>query len=231
MKHLLAVLVAAALVAAVPVAVKFGLDAKHLRRTLAAQTDTLMVAQTELKSAQDSLGAREKQLGASTSRADSLSQLHARSEKRVEQLSSTISRLTRKVDSLQAEADQSTARISEQANSLADTRHQLAETAESLTAAKVDLDSTTALLAGRMRLIADLQPWYEKWKHDATERNWLEKLFGADKAKTPKIPEPVFPSLTTSVGDSIATDTTAGPRLSAVSPTEPPIPPTAGPWR
>jgi peptidoglycan hydrolase CwlO-like protein len=35
-----------------------------------------------------------------------------------------------------------------------------------------------------------LKLWGVKWKHDATERNFLEKLLGADKAPVPEIEEP-----------------------------------------
>jgi len=43
---------------------------------------------------------------------------------------------------------------------------------------------------GLQQQLDQLKPWAAKWRHDATQRNVLEKLFGADKAPVPEIEEP-----------------------------------------
>jgi chromosome segregation ATPase len=205
MKRVLVVLLVAALVVAIPVAIKFGYTTKQLRQDLAAQADSLTTARTQLASANDSLTVKKLVLDTMTTKLDSATQRYERSAAHAEQLSRRVSGLTRRADSLKAVSDQLMARINTQADTLAGIRVQLTDTAHSLAGIRAELDSANVLVKQRTTLIAQVEPWYAKWKHDATQRSWLQKLFGANKAKAPSFAEPVFPNLpldTTSTGSS-----------------------------
>lgn len=214
MKRILVILVVAALVIVTPIAIKFGFDAKQLRHDLATQIDTLTVLKTELKSANDTLGVRVEQLATVTGQLDSVSSLHERALKQINQLSVKVSRLVETADSIRTASNQLAVQLSERSEALTGAKSQLADTSKRLTDVRLTLDSTSTVLKERSVFIVELQPWYEKWKHDATERNWLEKIFGADKAKSPGFPEPAFPVISSTPADSVAQDTSAAMQAS-----------------
>jgi hypothetical protein len=209
MKRVCISLVIAALVVAAPIAINFGMDAKQLRHDLAAQNDTLTTVRTELASANDTLVVRDEQLSALNERLDSLAQEYKQATSQNHQLSVSIARLTARTDSLAAVSGELKDQLTQQLVTVTHTTSQLSDTLRSLVVTRHRLDSTVTLLTERTTFIVQVEPWYLKWKHDATERNWLEKLFGSDKAKIPAFPEPPFPELPRSLLDSLTADTTA----------------------
>lgn len=58
--------------------------------------------------------------------------------------------------------------------------------------AEAECDSLNVVVVNRDALIASIKPWYDMYRYNATERNWFEKLWGADKKNPPGFSEPVF---------------------------------------
>jgi chromosome segregation ATPase len=211
MKRALFVIVLIGLVVAVVLAIKYSREANQVRQDLAAQSDTTAVVRSQLAAANDSLSGKIEQLGAMAGELDSISGLYAQSLQRGDRLAAAARGLRATVDSLKVLSATHQSRIDELTTALTGAENRLADTVVALTTTRKRVDSTTTLLTERTVLISRLQPWYAKWKHDATERNWLEKLFGSDKAKTPDFPEPMFPSVSVDTGPS---DTAAEPQAS-----------------
>jgi hypothetical protein len=205
MDRILLIAVIVALLVTVPIAIKFSGEAKRLQKDLTTRTEAVSAAQTELTHVSDSLKYMTGQSVVLSSRLDSISHRYDRALTDGLQLTVKIARLSRIVDSLKALSNDRLAQFQEQGNILASLKIRLADSVNTLKDARMHLDSTRAFVNERNVFISQIQPWYIKWKHDATERNWFEKLFGADKAKTPSIPEPEFP---TAAIDSLVPDST-----------------------
>lgn len=204
MKRILVVTALVVACLAVPLALKYGRDAGRLRDELASQAESFTRVQHDLQSAQDTLKARAGQIEMHTRRYDSVSEEHAQLVQHNQQLALDVARRTRSVDSLRAHAFLVASQLAEQVREVAAIKEQMTDSVGAIALLRHDLDSAVVLLRERSQLIAQAQPWYLKWKHDATERNWFEKILGADKAPAPPMPEPAFPVTVDPVTDSVA---------------------------
>ncbi|PWB69802.1 hypothetical protein C3F09_10060, partial [candidate division GN15 bacterium] len=140
---------------------------------------------------------------------DSVDHLLSRASLRIDELNARQSRMSRTIDSLNGAFEQQLEKLEAQRTEMSSIHTQFADTLKILSDTRDRLVTATERARVHDLFLAQLHPWYLKWKHDATERNWLEKLFGADKAKTPAFPEPPFPELPGSPLDSLTADSTA----------------------
>jgi chromosome segregation ATPase len=205
MKKAIFIIVVVAMVVAIPIAFKYSSDANRFRNDLAAQIDTVATVRAELAIARDSLKRTNDEIVSTSQALDSMTQLYDQSMQLANGLSNRISKLSKQTDSLKALSETYLAQLQTQEKTLSAVRGQLADTSQLLSTTRINLDSAKASLNGNVMFINQLHPWYLKWKHDATERNWLEKIFGADKAKAPEFPEPVWPDM------KLQTDAVANP--------------------
>ncbi len=120
--------------------------------------------------------------------ADSLELLVAGRDKAVAAAQSTLKREQVRSDSLHSEIE----KLAAVAALLPQCQSDLASEQSGRTAAEAECVHLQGVVNSRDTLIVEIKPWFEMYKYNATERNWLEKLFGADKRKPPLYPEPVF---------------------------------------
>lgn len=211
MKRAVFVIVLVGLVIATIMAVKYNQNAEQLRQDLAAQSDTTAVVRSQLTVANDSVSSKVEQILAMAGERDSVAQLLAQSNQRADRLAATTRRLKAAEDSLRTLFIARQAQIDELNGTVSALNEQIADTSRILGDIRMELASVQKLSNEKSVLVSQIQPWYLKWKHDATERNFFEKLFGSDKAKAPSVPEPVFPSVPV---DSLLPDTAAETQVS-----------------
>jgi hypothetical protein len=211
MKRILIIATLAALLVVSPLAIKFARDANRYQRDLAAQVDTLVIVRSELSSTSDNLNHKIDQLKAESAKIDSMSQLYALASASANRLSVKVAKITDTVNSLRFINSDYAARLEQQKSAASGQQVQLADSTKVLADTRDRLANAQTLLRDRATLISQLQPWYLKWKHDATQRGWLAKLFGAGKAEAPGFPEPTFLS---NPVDSLSSDKGAGMQAS-----------------
>ncbi len=174
---------------------KYSDEASRLRAELTTRSDSLTSAKAENTVLADSLvWARErvKQLG---SRIDSLTTENEEAAHRSHEFKVKINRLTMSLDSFKLVASNQNERLTSVVAELEKSLSQTGDTTVALVSTRATLQKTTVRLDRHVAFVQQMRPWYEKWKHDATERNFLEKIFGADKATAPMIPEPNFDTI------------------------------------
>jgi peptidoglycan hydrolase CwlO-like protein len=211
MKRAVFVIVLVGLVIATIMAVTYNQNAEQLRQDLAAQSDTTAIVRSQLTVANDSVSSKVEQILVMAGERDSVSQLLAQSIQRADRLAATTRGLKAKEDSLRTLLVARQAQIDELNGTISALHEQIADTSRVLSDIRKELATVQMLSNEKSVLVSQIQPWYLKWKHDATERSFFEKLFGSDKAKAPSFPEPVFPSVP---GDSPLPDTAAEPQTS-----------------
>lgn len=127
------------------------------------------------------------QLNVAQTANDSLTQANQKTAGRLASTQSDLKKERKKVDSLKLVVTEMEPAVRE----LPIVKQQLADEQTARVAVEAERDAVKGVAAELSSLITDrYNPWCRKWKHDATERNFLEKIFGADKAPTPGVPEP-----------------------------------------
>ncbi|MFA5031226.1 MAG: hypothetical protein WC495_06600 [Patescibacteria group bacterium] len=126
------------------------------------------------------------QLTLAHSAIDSLTQV---SQKTTKQLASALKEEQQKSDSLASLV----ATMEPSYCELPNVQKQLADERIARVVAETERDAVKDVAAELTSLIADrYNPWCRKWKHDATERSFIEVMVRSDKAPTPGVSEPVF---------------------------------------
>ena len=207
MNRILFYIVLVSFLVSAPVAIKFAVDAKRIQKDLSTQVEAASVVRAELAEVSDKLKSRTAQIAVLFNNVDSLSRACADASTRADRLWAKSTGLTKTIDSLRDLSSVQLAEMEAGRRSLADIQAKLIDTSKALSDNRNELAIGIAHAKERDRFLTQLQPWYIKWKPDATERNWFEKIFGADKAKSPAYPEPLFPTSVANPIDSTATDT------------------------
>lgn len=118
---------------------------------------------------------------------DSLMQANKKTTNRLASAQADLKKERKQVDSLKLVITEMEPAVRE----LPDVQRRLADEQAARQSVEARNVLLVAELAEQKSFVSDrITPWYQKWEHDATERNWLEKLFGADKAPTPGVPKP-----------------------------------------
>jgi hypothetical protein len=130
-----------------------------------------------------------KQLVIALAANDSIAQVNLTVQRRLASTQSALDKERKQTDSLNVVVAEMEPSYCE----LPGVQQQLADERTARVAAEAERDAVKGVAAELTAMITDrITPWYMKWKHDATKRNWFEKLLGADKQKPPDVVEPVF---------------------------------------
>ena len=163
-------------------------EKKLLKQQVVAQADSISQLRVDLRSASDSLQNASMQLQQSRSEIDSISKENATHIQRARQLSSQVNKLKDDNKNLQ-----DSLQISKSASDSIKTYYSgvLVDTINALAGFRSESAQAHQAVAQRDALLAQIKPWYTKWKHDS-KRGFLKVLFGSGKAKNPDFPEPNF---------------------------------------
>jgi hypothetical protein len=160
-----------------------------LQNTTKQQEATIKELSNNLEISSDSLTNSVLKLASLADNLDNLSNEYKNSAASVIRLSSKLRTLSASFDSLRIDSGRKCSLLEAEFTSIqdsfADSNRVLEELRSLNSALNLNLD-------GCHELISHTIPWYLKWKHDATERSFVEVLFGADKGKKPDITEPNF---------------------------------------
>ena len=178
-----------AVVLAAVMAVSCSHEKEMLRQKLAVQTDSIGAIRTELRATADSAKMYAEQIAEYETKLNDLTAKQEQADKRSSGLDFRMNVLKQSMDSA-ASASASTLaqkdlQLRQAASELTDSTAVIGNLHQQVSVTRKSLDSVT-------QFVQVVQPWYAKWRHDATERNFLEVLFGSDKAESPGVPEPTF---------------------------------------
>jgi hypothetical protein len=190
---------------------------KQASSQVTAQTDSLRALRTELAAKSDSIRI-VVQLGANAK--EKIQSLNDQNQK----ASRNIAALSRKIDEKDKDyqnLEQSSKYEQFRRDSLlAEINSVFSDTNISLTEVRQELGNEKVMSQVKSDFIENVKPWYNKWKHDATKRNFLQVLFASGKAKKPLNAEPSFDNLKTTL------DSLSAPRIMPKAPDTPDTPDT-----
>jgi hypothetical protein len=176
------------------------------------QASTQVIVQT------DSINALRAQLSAKSDSLHVVMQLGNNANGQIQALAAenqksqkTIAGLHRKIDeqdkSYQDLKTSSTYEVFRRDSLLAEINTVFSDTNITLTEVRQELGNEKVMSQVKSDFIDNVRPWYAKYKHDATHRNFLQVLFASGKAKKPTNAEPSFESLKTTL------DSLSAPRI------------------
>ena len=158
-----------------------------LRQRVAAEADTIAQISGKLQMTTDSLKNVTFQLNQSMVERDSIAGENETLMHNIRQVNSQVNRLKADNQELEESLDQSIVLRDSISNYDSSA---LADSSKALGQLRTEISAANLTISQKDSLFAEIQPWYLKWKHDATKRNFLKVLFGSGKAKTPSFPEP-----------------------------------------
>ncbi len=159
---------------------------------MATQADQIKSLHAQVQVKSDSLNLALEAITATELRADSLNQKYRWASNNAAGLSKELKSLQE--DCSKREAELLTG-IRERDSVLTVIDALFSDTNVTLTAVRGELGDERTRSAFLSDLLAKVKPWYKKWKHDATKRNFLQVLFASGKAKKPDFPEPNIDTL------------------------------------
>jgi hypothetical protein len=174
---------------------------KQATSHVTAQTDSLKALRTELAAKSDSLQVA-MQLGTNANeKIQSLTDQNQKSSRNIVALSRKIDEKDLAYQNLEQSSKYEQFRRD---SLLAEINSVFSDTNISLTEVRQELGNEKVMSQVKSDFIENVKPWYAKYKHDATKRNFLQVLFASGKAKTPVNAEPSFDNLKTTL-DSLST--------------------------
>jgi uncharacterized lipoprotein YehR (DUF1307 family) len=191
--------------------------AQQATSQIAVQTDSLKALRAELTAKSDSLQVI-KQLGTNAN-----TQIQSLTDQN-QTASRNIAALSRKIDendkAYQNLVQSSKYEVFRRDSLLAEINSVFSDTNITLTDVRQELGNEKVMSQVKTDFIENVKPWYTKYKHDATKRNFLQVLFASGKAKTPVNAEPSFDNLKTTI------DSLSAPRITPKVPDTPETPDT-----
>jgi TolA-binding protein len=191
--------------------------AQQATSQIAVQTDSLKALRAELTAKSDSLQVI-KQLGTNAN-----TQIQSLTDQN-QKASRNIAALSRKIDendkAYQNLVQSSKYEVFRRDSLLAEINSVFSDTNITLTDVRQELGNEKVMSQVKTDFIENVKPWYTKYKHDATKRNFLQVLFASGKAKTPVNAEPSFDNLKTTI------DSLSAPRITPKVPDTPEPPDT-----
>jgi TolA-binding protein len=191
--------------------------AQQATSQIAVQTDSLKALRAELTAKSDSLQVI-KQLGTNAN-----TQIQSLTDQN-QKASRNIAALSRKIDendkAYQNLVQSSKYEVFRRDSLLAEINSVFSDTNITLTDVRQELGNEKVMSQVKTDFIENVKPWYTKYKHDATKRNFLQVLFASGKAKTPVNAEPSFDNLKTTI------DSLSAPRITPKVPDTPETPDT-----
>jgi hypothetical protein len=181
------------------------------------QTDSLKALRAELNAKADSLQI-VLQLGTNANeKIQSLTEQNQKASRNIAALSRKIEEKDKSYQDLKQSSDYEVFRRD---SLLAEINSVFSDTNITLTDVREELGNEKVMSQVKSDFIENVKPWYAKYKHDATKRNFLQVLFASGKAKTPTNAEPSFDNLKTTI------DSLSAPRIKPKAPVAPEIPDT-----
>lgn len=177
--------------------------------TSAAQVDTIRMLRNTIQTKSDSLTMVLDMRGSAEMRLDTLMQKYQRATNNVAGLNKQLKNLQ---EECAAREEALLTGIRERDSVLTVIDALFSDTNVTLTQIRGELGNEKTRSAWLSDLLNKVKPWYKKWKHDATKRNFLQVLFASGKAKAPEFPEPNLDSLrmpVDTVQQIVPTDTAA----------------------
>lgn len=167
-------------------------EKKLLRQQVAAQADSLTQLRGQLQERSDSVQGLSSQLAQARAEADSIANIGETNKKQIGRLNSQLKVLRDSNSELKLSLDRTQAANDSLVQQVQYYSTLLADTVSALAGFRAENIRVYQTMVERDSLLAQIRPWYSKWKHDATKRNFIEVLFGSDKARRPDFPEPAF---------------------------------------
>ncbi|GEM_PF-6461351 len=162
-------------------------EKQQLARKVSVQADSISALGRDLQRQSDSLRVALVKLEVKSAALDSQMLAHTMISGELRDVTARLSEAESSCDRFR---DSARTALQQKELSLTGVKTELSDSNATLLSVRAECDSLSAYLAERTRLIGQIKPWYFKWRHDATERNLLERLFGTDKASSPDYPEP-----------------------------------------
>jgi septal ring factor EnvC (AmiA/AmiB activator) len=159
---------------------------------MAAQADEIKSLRAQVQVKSDSLTAVHEMVASTELRADSLNQKYRSAYNNAAGLSKELKSLQEDCSKREEEL---LAGIRERDSVLTVIDALFSDTNVTLTSVRGELGDERTRSVFLSDLLAKVKPWYKKWKHDATKRNFLQVLFASGKAKKPDFPEPNIDTL------------------------------------
>jgi chromosome segregation ATPase len=158
-----------------------------LRQRVAAQADTIAQINGKLQLKTDSLQNVTSQLNQTLVERDSVTKERETLAHNLRQLNSQVKQLKTNNQELEKSLDKS---LALQDSIVTYCSNALGDSSRALGQLRTEISSAHLTISQRDSLLDEIRPWYTKWKHDATKRNFIKVLFGSGKAKPPNFPEP-----------------------------------------
>ncbi|TFH52868.1 MAG: hypothetical protein E4G91_11855, partial [Candidatus Zixiibacteriota bacterium] len=157
-------------------------EKERLVQKVLAQTDSISVLQRNLQWKTDTLRTISVRLSVTSAALDSQMQARANTAKKLREVSAQLSQARRDHERLKSSTEMA---LLQKDSSQAALESILSDTNTALMTARNECGQLAEELQQRTVLIRNVKSWYYKWRHDATERNFLEVLFASDKAGSP----------------------------------------------
>jgi hypothetical protein len=194
--------------------------AQQATSQIAVQTDSLKALHAELAAKADSIQI-VMQLGANANeKIQSLTDQNQKASRNIAALSRKIEEKDKDYQNLE---QSSKYEVFRRDSLLAEINSVFSDTNITLIEVRQELGNEKVMSQVKSDFIENVKPWYAKYKHDATKRNFLQVLFASGKAKKPVNPEPSFDNLKTTL------DSLSAPRITPAKlnpPATPEIPDT-----
>lgn len=168
-------------------------DKERLIQKVLVQADSIGALQRDLQWQSDSLRTALVKLSVKSAALDSQMAARTIADRELRNVNAQLSRAKHDYERLEASKEMA---LAQKDSSLMTMDSVLADTSTALVTARSECAQLAEQLRERIDLIQKVRPWYYKWRHDATERNFAEVLFGSDKAKSPDYQEPESDFLT-----------------------------------
>lgn len=159
---------------------------------MAIKADSIKSLRTMVQYKSDSLNLALESVNATALRADSLNQKYRWAANNASGLSKELKSLQEDCSKREQEL---LAGINERDSVLTAIDALFSDTNSTLTAVRGQLGNEKTRTQFLTNLVDKIKPWYKKWKHDATKRNFLQVLFASGKAKKPDFAEPNLDSI------------------------------------
>lgn len=162
-------------------------EKERLVRKVMTQADSIGALQRDLLWKSDSLVTASVKLSVIGAALDSQMQAHTNTALELRQISSRLAKAKHDYERLVASTEIAFVQRDSSQTAL---KSVLSGTIKTLLIARGECEELAEQLNQKTDLILKVRSWYYKWRHDATERSFLEVLFASDKAKSPDYPEP-----------------------------------------
>jgi|GEM_PF-5425701 len=176
--------------------------AQQATSQIAVQTDSLRALRAELTAKSDSIQIIT-QLGANANgKIESLTDQNQKASRNIAALSRKIDEKDKNYQNLE---QSSKYEVFRRDSLLAEINSVFSDTNITLVEVRQELGNEKVMSQVKSDFVENIKPWYNKWKHDATKRNFLQVLFASGKAKKPINAEPSFDNLKTTLDSLSAT--------------------------